>query len=200
MFSAPVSEPLLSILVPSTFERVEELSNLRAALLPQVADQPVEVLVFTDNRRRKLGKKREALVHWAKGQFICHIDDDDSVSQDFVAEVLTSIQANPGADLISYDSEAVIDDSNPFRVRTSLNFENEACAVVDGKWQDIRRKPWQWCTWRTSLAIGLDYQDGNVDEDWHWLKQMIPKVKDEIHLDKVLHYYRFNSKKSLCQK
>ena len=65
---------------------------------------------------------------------------------------------------------------------------------------DITRKPWHWCVWRAELAKTASFPDGTIDEDWYWLRQLVPRVKKQHRIDKVLHYYRYNHKTSLaCQ-
>jgi hypothetical protein len=83
-------------------------------------------------------------------------------------------------------------------VRTSIEFENEGASLIDKKWQDIKRKPWHWCCWRAELARQGSFI-GRIDEDWQWLKQVLPLVKKQRKLDKVLHQYWFRGAQSLCQ-
>ncbi len=192
---------LLSILVPSVFERWPRAVPLAEKLSRLATGKPVEVLWFTDNRQRKLGKKREGLIGLARGRFICHIDDDDMVTDDFVDVILAAITANPDADVISYQQMVIVAETGAtFRVTTGLDLPNEPVRKDDaGNWCDITRKPWHWCTWRTELVRQAACQDGNVDEDWFWVQQLLPLVKREVHLPDVLHKYTWDVKSSLCQ-
>jgi len=203
-----MSDILLSILIPTVPQR--DASALVNHLVKQVNDLPVEILWLGDNIKRKLGKKREALMGVARGKYVCHLDDDDFVTGDFVPTVVEAIKANMGKYVISYDSEATLIipewgiPPNPFRVRTSITYENEnsnAGPDAKGPWQDIKRKPWQWCTWHAIFAERAKFQDGNVDEDAFWLKQLWPDVTPEMehHIDRVLHYYQFDSARTLCK-
>lgn len=191
---------MLSILIITVFER--DSSKLIAELNRQIGKKPVELLVLSDNRRRTLGEKRNALLRLAKGEWIVQLDDDDWICEDFVDTLLAEIDKKPDANCISYDSECTLiwgdNPTNPFRVRCSTEFENEQVAVVDGKWIDITRKPWFWCAWRRDFAAGFLFpEDGRKGDDWYWLSQFMPHAK-EVHLDKVMYYYRYVESQSLC--
>ena len=189
---------LLSLLVPSVPERLDNQELIRD-LFRQAVGKPVEVLVLYDNRKRTLGKKREALTDAAKGLFLCHLDDDDAVDQAFVDEVLKAIREAP-CDVITYNQAVTLDGNIHFNVIPGLAHENEqARQGDDGKWVDIRRKPWHWCTWRTELVRQTTYPDITLGEDWAWIEQMLRLVKVEHHIDKVLHLYHFSSDKTLCK-
>lgn len=188
----------LSILVPSVFERCDKAVKLAAHLNQQAKDLPVEILWFTDNRRRRLGKKREVMIQAALGKYLCHLDDDDWVADNFVTLVLEQIKNDP--DVITYKQVVEIPLGGHFTVTPGLQHENQPVSCGDdGKWRDITRKPWHWCTWRTELARQAACQDGNIDEDWHWVQQLLPLVKTEAHIPEVLHHYRWDSAASLCQ-
>jgi len=89
----------LSILICSVFER--DAKPLVQKLLAQIGTEPVEVLMLADNRKRSTGFKRQVLLNNAQGEYVTFIDDDDSVSADYIAEVLTATENN--ADVIVFN-------------------------------------------------------------------------------------------------
>lgn len=190
---------LLSILIPSVFDR--NPLPLCQKLLKQIGEEPVELLVFTDNRKRPLGPKRNGLMDMARGQFITHIDDDDDVSDDYVASVLEAIRAHPESDVIVFNQQCLLlgygFGENPYIVRTGIEFENEDSRMVGDIRVDIHRKPWHWCVWSSALAKSARFPELTMGEDWMWLKQIIPKVRHQHRIDKVLHFYRYDNRKSL---
>jgi hypothetical protein len=193
----------LSILIPTVLER--DARPLCAKLQAQIGDLPVEILVLTDNRKRSTGLKRQALVNASAGRFVTFIDDDDDVSDDYISTLLDVIDANPDApdaQCISFDSEATLKGyegcpENPYRVYTLISNENEQSRVENGRWVDIKRKPFHWCLWHCTLAHLASFPDGYIDDDAYWLRQMWPLVEREVHIDKVLHFYRYDRSKSL---
>lgn len=204
---------LLSILIPSVPERAAQLSSLLTALARQVSTQPagrVEVLVLTDLRTMSLGEKRNRLMTVARGLYCIHLDDDDELTDDALSVLMPVLEeynemefalgniARP--DVIAYDQHCRLELAEgpvEFTVRTGIDYDNETPHQKDGVWQDIRRKPWHWCCFRTELARKFEFK-GRVDEDWQWLQQILPQVRKVHKIDQVLHRYRFNSATSLC--
>lgn len=200
-------EILLSILIPSLPERVNFLENVLFLLQRQIRDKPVELLVLTDNRCRSCGAKRNFMMDICQGRFLTHLDDDDSLSDDYVDSVLGCLQVNPDLDVLCISSRADLGDGMPFVVRTSLDYENQDSNIksvtVGGKTRqyrpDIQRKPWHWCVWKTDIARQGRFPDDLRVEDWTWVQQVIPRCRKQIILDRVLHYYFYRPGISLSQ-
>src|SRR5574343_287653 len=197
---------LLSILIPSIPERTAKLASLLETLKPQVEQHKgdVEVLVLVDLRTMELGEKRNRLMQVARGRYLINLDDDDRLVESaldvLVPALREEIDSEQFADVIAYDQRCylnLVDGTAEFTVRTSMEFENETPEVVDGKWKDIRRKPWHWCCWRTAFARRYEFK-GRVDEDAQWLTQAWPSVTRQRKLDQVLHEYHFSATESLC--
>lgn len=187
---------LLSILIPSLPERLTLFAPLAEKLRRQTDGKPAELLVLTDNRKWSCGAKRNWLMQAARGTYLCHLDDDDDVADDYVDTLLSAIQgisAHP-PDVICFSSQADLGDDMPFTVTTSLSYENEqsnVSAKEDGtKFRaDIKRLPWHWCAWRSEIARKGIFPEKFYGEDWHWLQQVIPLCSTELVIDRVLHYY-----------
>ena len=89
---------LLSILIPSLAKRTDFLNRL-LCLLDHQLTEAVEVLVNIDNGASKIGEKRNALLRAANGDYVCFIDDDDRVTDDYVQQMLKGIAM--GVDVVS---------------------------------------------------------------------------------------------------
>lgn len=193
----------LSILIPAVFERGFQ-NPIYDNLHTQIGGRDdVEILTLFDNRKRSTGRKRQALLDMAQGTYVTHLDDDDDVATDYLETILTALEANQRAtqlapDVLTFNSEATLGTGNPFVVRTGLDHENEQCRQVEGRWIDIKRKPWHWCLWHSRLAHQASFPDGYIDDDWFWIRQMLPHVQRELHIDRTLHYYWHRSDKSLA--
>jgi len=103
-----VNEMKLSILISSIPYRKEQANKLFAKLEHQIMDRykTVEILMLVDNCERSIGAKRNALLKIAKGDYICYIDDDDDITDDFIEYCLEGIET--GKDLIVFNHEAWI--------------------------------------------------------------------------------------------
>jgi hypothetical protein len=190
---------LLTVMIPAVLDRLDSLLlkelSRQATLLPH---REVEILALYDNRRRSTGLKRQALLDVAYGNFVTCLDDDDGVAPDYLECVLDAINENPDVDVIVFNSSSSLNGEPPFTVITGIEFENEQCRKdASGKWVNIHRKPWHWCVWNARLAHAATFPDGYIDDDWYWLRQMIPLVKTQHRIDKTLHYYQYNSETSL---
>jgi glycosyltransferase involved in cell wall biosynthesis len=192
-----VPQPLLSILIPAVLERgfPPIVTNLRAQAQ---GTRDVEILVLYDNRMRSTGLKRQALLDAARGRYITCLDDDDDVAPEYLELVLEAIRL-PGqdAEVIVFNSRCVLNGGNAFIVRTGIEFENEQIWQRGGQWGDIHRKPWHWCLWHRDLAKQASFPDGYIDDDWHWLRQMMPRVNRQHRIDRVLHFYTYDKASSL---
>lgn len=185
-----MSQLALSILTPAIPERFGRLEALCAELTRQIGDLPVEHLVLLDNCRRSIGRKRDALLRAARGRYVAFVDDDDTVTTNYIGEILSATAKNP--DVITFRQAAIVDG-----VRSEIEFRlgnpNEPFQP-DGT---TKRNAWHVCAWRTALAISSGFPDNNYGEDWAYAAPLcaLPNLK-EIHIPDVLHYYTFDSKVS----
>lgn len=186
---------LISILIPSIPSRLDKLTALIGKIEAQAHPQ-VEVLVYLDNKKRALGFKRNNLMDQAQGKFLCHIDDDDSVSERFV-ELLIPECAHD-VDLIAYDADCSLNGAPPFRVFTQLGAVNEQPKhLVGGRYSNILRSPWSWCLWRTELARTCRFPEWfDAAEDAYFLNQILSKVKSHRKVNEVLYHHYYNASTS----
>ena len=181
---------LLSVLIPSIPRRIKKLDTLLEVFAKQ-ADPRLEILVLLDNCQRHLGAKRNALMDMAAGKYVMHCDDDDSVSPDFFATLAPELEH--GVDVVAYDAGVSLNGSPQFRVRTVLGAANEQPQhLPGGRYSDIVRNVWHWCSWRTDFARRFQFPthfDGA--EDAYWLRQAWPEIKTHRKVDRILflHYY-----------
>ena len=103
----------LSILIPSVPRRREQLDKLLASLYPQSSAE-TEILVFLDDKKRSLGRKRNDMMAMAQGEYLAFVDDDDRVSQDYVQTLLEATKT--GEDVINFDVEITTNGQDPRKV------------------------------------------------------------------------------------
>jgi hypothetical protein len=187
---------LLSILTASIPERADKLAILTEKITAQIGDLPVEHLVFLDNRKRTIGAKRDALLRIAHGHFVAYVDDDDTVSPDYVASLVEAIKiaitppASPTdqVDVITFAQFARVDEAHA-KIVFGLRQQNQPFVHQT----EVQRAAWHVCAWRRSVAILSYFPESNYGEDWAFAEPLNRIARASIHLDKVLHYYRFNS-------
>jgi len=192
--------PKLSILTPSIPSRLANLEDWRnysssyhgpaIDLMEMVSDQigelAVEHLVLCDNRARSIGAKRQALVDIARGEYIAFCDDDDDISDDYVAELLRAIQS--GADVITFHQRAIY---NGLESEVRFGVKNQDSPFNPGG--ITLRAPWHVCAWKREVVAGCLFGESNYGEDLVWCQQARRRIKTGFHIPKVLHTYRHDA-------
>ena len=181
----------LSILTPTVPERAEQLAALTEKLAKQIGSLPVEHLVFGDNRRRSIGQKRQALLSAALGDYIAFVDDDDDVSDDYVASILEATQTQP--DCITFEQAATYNGQSS---RVIFGGRNNDEPFQPGG--DTLRGPWHVCAWRRRLVADCWFGPINYSEDAIWCAQARRRVKSFAHIPRILHHYRHDSESTLA--
>jgi glycosyltransferase involved in cell wall biosynthesis len=180
------SEIKLSILIPSIPSRWRKLTASFDSLLEKIGDKDIEILAFSDNKKRTIGEKRDALVKMAKGKYIMFVDDDDElISVDEIYEA-----AKHDVDVITFKQECRNSDGSKYIVDFGLGNEMEHNSF-EGNYLDMKRPPFHVCAWNIKYAA-YDFPAVNYAEDWGWVKQFVHVAIDEIHIDKVLSRYNFD--------
>lgn len=194
-----MSEPLLSVLIPSLPERISNWLTLFNMLTGQAEYvgryRDLEVLLLLDNKRRSTGLKRQALLSIARGKYVAFVDDDDEIMPAYVPQILE--QVPKGADVIVFDSLCQINDGPRVHVQHDLEFPNEEYNPAG-----FRRSPWHIHAWRRELAQSAEFPDKQYHEDVDWLMQVLPRAKTQarIRIDVPLYVYQFNSKTTEASK
>lgn len=181
----------LSILIPSIPSRISWTGFLFDILQKQAEGKPVEILSFTDNKKRSVGLKRDGLVQLARGAYLSFVDDDDEVYPCYVDEMLAGCTSD--ADVIAITQHASIEGGNRFVVDFGIDNPNEEAWKKGDIWQDIKRKPFHTCAWKTKIAQKHRFPDASYGEDWHWCKRVLGDIKTEHKIKAPLLCYRWSA-------
>ena len=85
----PASDIIVSIMILSIPSRTESVTALVKKLEKQLGNRrSVEILVFSDNCSQSISSKRNVVLQAARGRFVCFLDDDDGVSNDYIDYIL----------------------------------------------------------------------------------------------------------------
>lgn len=184
------SEIKLSILIPSIPSRWRQLTTSFDSLVEKIGDKDIEVLAFSDNKKRTIGEKRDALVKMAKGKYIMFVDDDDELLS--VNEIYEAA-CKHDVDVITFKQECRNTDGSTFIVDFGLGNKIEHNVDENGNYTDCKRPPFHVCAWN-SIYAAYDFPAVNYAEDWGWVKQFVHVAINEFHIDKVLCKYNFDPK------
>jgi glycosyltransferase involved in cell wall biosynthesis len=197
----PADDILISILILSIPSRTESVTALMKKLEGQLGNRrSVEILVLTDNRSQSISEKRNVLLRAARGQFVCFMDDDDGIANDYIDQLLKAVKENPSVDCISFNQFCSLD-GEPMNVEFGIgNAHGQLWRTQEGMLGDIKRPPYHICLWRREIAQSEEFRPmygangQSYGEDFDWLVRLYPKVQTEHHIDSPLHMYVYNSK------
>ena len=191
----------LSILTPTIPGRERQLQALQWRIEEQIQALPthiedrssavktsgqVEHLIFSDNRQRSIGAKRQALVNIARGQYIAFVDDDDDIGDSYVASLLQAAQT--GADVITFLQGATYTGK-----QSVVDFQlgqGDHGFVPGGI---TNRDAWHVNAWRRSRVAHCQFGESNYGEDLVWCQQARRMAQTTVHIPKILHYYRHDA-------
>lgn len=202
----------LSILIPSTPDRKNDLSKLLECILSQeymrkldVFDVegmacwrywdllcPIEVLVFEDAKVMTIGEKREWLYKYAKGTHSIQVDSDDLLAPNAIQLILEAIRSNPEISCIT------------FRERCMINgvYKSSNHSICYPQWMDNSdgfdyvRCPFYKDVIRTDIAKSVPIPHIRYNEDEQQSMALKPFLVDEIHIEQELYYYNYEPKES----
>ena len=185
---------ILSILIPTIPDRSQMFSRLYTEVMNQVTYlrtvhptiAGIEVLI-DDTKRfldggQSIGMKRNSLVLRATGKYLCFLDDDESISPNYV-ETLARLCAEDKdvctfrniTKLFNYWMVVDMSLSNPIN--------EDAMPGI------IKRRPWHICPVRTEYAQLHEFQNSNYGEDWQWFERVLAHCKTEAHSEYIIHQY-----------
>ena len=177
---------LLSILICTIDSRKNEFNKLLTKLKIQALDE-VEILSICDNKEMTIGAKRNKLLEMAEGDYVCFVDDDDSVSDDYINSILKAIKKEP--DCIGFQIECNME--GKIEKAIASNRYDVWCENKDG--YRYCRTIYHKTPTKRSIALQIGYKDIRYAEDHDYslrLKQS-GLLKEEVFIDKVLYYYNY---------
>lgn len=190
----------LSVLICSTHTRhdtfgrsIQEQVWGQYAALP-VADQArIEILMLTDNKRMVLGHKRNAMVSIAQGRYVQFIDDDDRIEPDMFKSVLDATASD--ADAITFQVSVSLNGAAPKVARYSKAFQADRNTRTE-----YQRIPNHICAVKRELARKAQFPVLTCGEDSEYAKRLLPMLKTEHAIDRVLYHYDYFSDSTETQR
>ena len=187
----------LSILIPTLTSRREFLHRLMNVITPQVYNRDdVQIVTRLDNGEQTIGEKRNWLLQRAKGDYVAFIDDDDLVSDDYIAKLMEGIEK--GVDCCSLTGEITFNGADRSIFEHSIKYK-EYRTNNDAVYPNVKfeRFPNHISCIKASIAKRFRFPDWNNSEDTAWATQVHKSglIKEEHWIDGVIYYYEYRSKK-----
>lgn len=150
----------------------------------------VEILSECDNRQMSIGTKRNLLLSRAVGDYVCFIDDDDSIDEQYFTRILKALESEP-------DCVEMIGMMNT----DGLNLKRFEHSIKHSTYHEYNRTYFRYPNHlnpiKRSIAIQFKFPEVDFGEDTNWATQIRDSglLQVESKMDKVIYHYRFRSRK-----
>lgn len=178
----------LAILIPTLPIRIKRYSYLVDKLNKQIVKNnlvdKVQILSFCDSKDYPVGQKRNLLIKWANATYICFIDDDDDISDNYVSSIYNATLK--GVDCITFNGRFIsADDVRDIHMSLLVNedYNTETCYY---------RIPNHLSVIKREIALKCKFPDVNYGEDSVYSKKLKKHLVTEHHIPEKLYFYLFN--------
>jgi glycosyltransferase involved in cell wall biosynthesis len=179
--------PVLSILICHIEEREKFLRNLLIRLHQQVINEPVEIIIAKHPRGTvTIGEKRNILVKESSGEYLCFIDDDDLISDNYVSLILNAAKTNP--DCIGITGLYIEEGKPNWTFRHSITV-NRWCKDKDRR--IYFRTPNHLNPIKKTIAVKCPFPEIQFGEDRSFSDQVKVFLKTETYIEQPIYYYIF---------
>lgn len=180
-------EVALSILIATMPKRLNQLDDLMAILIPQVKNEPVEVII-DPVVSYNIGTKRNKLLSKAKGEYIVFIDDDDTISENYVWSILQACSI--GNDCIGISGTYRKDMGRTHQWHISKEY---------GSWYEKHgvyfRTPNHISPVKRHLALAAGFPEISFGEDYEYSMRLLSLLRTETIINGNIYHYEYNSRK-----
>lgn len=177
----------LSILICTMPSRREKFEALRKDLESQrtkLRATSVEI-IWSSNMERNVGQKRNQMLNFAKGEYVVFCDDDDSVSPNYIHNILMYI------DLFKPDCIGI----NGVITFNGVNERKWYISKEYGRWYQegevYYRTPNHISPIRRELALQAGFPDISFGEDFEFSQRVLPLLKTEAIISEPMYYYNY---------
>ncbi len=187
---------MLSILIPTLFSRIKNLTNLLEEINYQIQSKPVQVLWLGDNKSMSIGEKRNHLLDNAKGEWICFVDDDDYILNGYVDALLKAIDEHPDKTVICFHGNQTTDGKPDLPFQYNMNYgRNHKKMIGDRRWKVML--PDHLCVWRKDKVV-TRFPNKSLGEDHDWARNqaMTYAEEDQVLLTETLYHYDYDKNRT----
>ena len=191
--------PLLTVGI-LTVGNVRELSLqrlLNALRTHKEYADSIEIIVNRDDGAKAVGEKRNEILDQATGLFVCFIDDDDMVHDQYVPHLVNIIRENPNLDCIGFSGMYHVDGREVMKFKHANRY--------GGHFKDehgVQHRPVNHINpVRTEHARRVRFPHTNFSEDMDYCNRLLASgfIKNEIIVDEIMYLYLWSPSGTLTQ-
>jgi glycosyltransferase involved in cell wall biosynthesis len=177
--------PELSILICTLSERKNIfLNKLLSNIGTQIENKNVEIVILTDDAQMRIGAKRNLALDSANGKYVCFIDDDDIVSDDYIDSILEKTKED--SDVIVFNGFVTTDGENIKYAKQGMEYQH---GEIDGVYYRLPNH----LSVHKKETIKERFLDVRTGEDDEWAKRRLSEIKTQSRIDKNLYHYDFRT-------
>ena len=198
----------LSILIPTTPDREETLQKLIDQFCSQGGGlqcvsklnhgncefktytyTDFDVVTLMDNKENPIGRKRNHLLWFARGNYLAFVDSDDRIADNYISLVMEGIDKD--VDACSLKGIITENGQNPKTFIHSARyvdwFEKDGVYYRNNNHLNVVR---------SSIAKKMKFPESNHGEDRHYSKQLFDSglIQNEHWIEQVIYYYDYKTK------
>jgi len=213
-----IEKKICSIGILSTYDRVHYLlrllTRIREVITPEMAKQ-FHIIVNMSFKNISVGAKRNAIVNYSNSEYLCFVDDDDMISENYFSLLSKAFQEKPDAvgllGVIYYinDKENKLNRTVPFihcnQIAAPFLSGDKTGEFVDcalhKNIKDINPKlqnTWAHCSIithlcpiRTNIIKEFIFDDKFFNEDLPWARKIYDSglIKKEVLVSDFVYHY-----------
>jgi hypothetical protein len=179
------------ILIVTLVRRRQFLARLMRRLEPQLNSR-VNVYTLEDQGAETIGTKRKRLLEAADEPWLCFVDDDDLVSEDYVSSICGALDENP--DVVGFKLRYLED--GVLKGTSMHSVQSKAWSTQRKDGLDLHyRTPNHLNPVRTEMARSISFKPMNTGEDADYSHRLFKAYPDmrEVFIDKFLYTYEYRT-------
>lgn len=179
----------LSILICTIPERKDKFDLLYAKVNRLAKNNSVQI-IYNDSHRGTItiGAKRNKLLTESIGEYVCFIDDDDDISDNYITEILKAIESKP--DCIGFK---IMCDMEGIKQTAAISIKYDWTENVDGF--KYVRSIYHKTPVKHEIALKCMFPDKSFGEDYEYSMRLKPYLKNEVFINEFLYFYNYKYEK-----
>ena len=174
---------MLSVLICTMPNRKPKLDRLLAILEPQKTPH-VEILIESDSGEMSIGAKRNKLLDRATRQYVCFVDDDDTVHPQYIAMILEAVEVNK-PDCVGMCGD-IQHNGNTWQFRHSITVKNWC---KDKMHRIFFRTPNHLNPIKREHALRARFPEISYGEDKVYSERVRPYLTHEVFIEGSIYFY-----------